>query len=194
MKKLCVVVGCISLINFSCHKNHDLDLQAPRKADLIIPGTKELVFKATEIYSNLSAIRRRIEIINRKTNALLGELFITLGCNDPNDNLYRKIKYEPEKFSGQITFESNHHLEFTKKILNGKVVKVKKLACNGPDTNQRMEGSCSQSQIISCFESTVDAMNWLEYASCALQGLLCFPRILGTCIKKLCNSSIFFQS
>jgi hypothetical protein len=188
MKKLCVVVGCISLIHISCHKNQDLDFQAPQKADLLISGTKELVFKATEIYSKLSAIRRRIEIINRKTNALLGEIFISLGCNDPNDNLYRKIKYEPEKFTGQITFESNHHLEFTKKILNGKVVKVKKLACNSPESNQRMEGSCSQSQIYSCFESTVDDMNWLEYASCTVQGLWCFPRILGTCKKELCNS------
>lgn len=191
MKKLCVVVGCISLINFSCQKNLDLALQAPRNAELSVPGTKELVFKATEIYSKMSAIKRRIEIINRKTNVLLGELFITLGCNDPNDNLYRKIKYEPEKFSGQITFESNHYLEFTKKILNGKVVKVKKLSCNGPDTNQRMEGSCSQSQINSCFESTVDDMNWLEYASCTVQGLWCFPRILFKCRKTLCNSSLF---
>lgn len=188
MKKLCVVVGCISLIHFSCQKNQDLDLQAPRKADLLVHGTKELVFKATEIYSELSAIRRRIEIINRKTNAVLGEIFITLGCNDPNDNLYRKIKYEPEKFSGQITFESNHHLEFTKKILNGKVVKVKKLACNSPDTNQRMEGSCTQSLIYLCFENTVGDMNWLEYASCTVKGLWCFPNILVKCKEKLCNS------
>jgi hypothetical protein len=194
MKKLCVVLGCISLIHFSCHKNHDLDLQAPRKADLIIPGTKELVFKATEIYSKLYAIRRRIEIINSKTNSRLAEIFVTLGCNDPNDNLYRKIKYEPEKFSGQITFESNHHLEFTKKILNGKVVMVKKLACNDPVSNQMMEGSCSQSQINSCFENAVDDMNWLEYASCTLQVLWCFPKVFTGCIKKLCNSSILLQS
>lgn len=188
MKNLCVVVGCISLINLSCHKNHDLDLQDSRKADLILPISKEVVFKATEIYSKWSAIRRRIEIINTKTNALLAEIFITLGCNDPNENLYRKLKFEPEKFSGQITFESNHNLEFTKKILNGKVVKVRKLACNDRDSNQSMEGNCSLSGINSCFESSVDDMNWLDYASCTLKGLWCFPRIFLNCKEKLCNS------
>ena len=182
MKKLCVIVGCISLIHFSCHKDHGSDCLILQNPGIIIPGTQGIMFKVTEIYSKLSAIRRRVEVINKKTSSLLGEVFITLGCNDPNDNLYKKINTEPENFSGQITIETNHELEYTKKILNGKLVKVEKLECKDPDPVDNTDGRCS---IDSCVKNTTDDMNWLEYARCVISGPFCLPRLWANC-KKIC--------
>lgn len=145
------------------------------------------MFKVTEIYSKLSAIRRRIEVINKKTRSILGEVLITLGCNDPNDNLYKKIKTEPESFSGEITIETNHHLEFTKKILNGKVVKVEQFSCIEPETANKPDGECPFSSINSCINNTYNDMNWLDYARCMVSGPHCYPRVYQGCREKLCS-------
>src|SRR5687767_9511330 len=169
MKKLCVVVGCISLIHFSCHKNDDLDLKTPMKVASLQSATKELVFKATQVYSKLSSIGRRIEIINKKTNALLGEVFISLGCNNPNDNLYRKLKYEPEKFSGHISFELIHQMKLTKRILNGKLVEIEKLLCNDTESAKSMNSDCLAG-INSCISNTYEDMSWLSFALCTIKG------------------------
>src|SRR3982750_2492586 len=124
MKKLFVLVGFVSLILFSCHKIQDPDLKSHQNPGLLSQDNKGVSFKIIDIYSSLSAIKRRIDVINKRTNAVLGKMFITLSCNDPNDNLYKKINYEPEKFSGLITLESSHLIKFTKRILNGKQVKA----------------------------------------------------------------------
>jgi hypothetical protein len=203
MKKLFVLVGFISLILFSCHKIHDPDLKSQEN-----PG-KGVSFKIIDIYSSLSAIKRRIDVINKRTNAVLGKMFITLSCNDPNDNLYKKINYEPEKFSGLITLESSHLIKFTKKILNGKQVKAENeitkivdsnakpgfepghepdpILNPNPATPNRTDGICSVASIESCAKTTVDNMYWLDFAVCALESQFCLARAFGTCTKSLCK-------
>jgi hypothetical protein len=146
-----------------------------------------IIFKVTEIYSNLSAIRRRIDVINKKTNSILSEVLITLGCDDPNDNLYRKIGFEPENFSGQITIETNHLLEYTKKVLNGKLVKVERIACKDPEPNNAMDGSCPLSSINSCINDTYYDMNWLDFAICTIKGSYCYFKSYANCKAKLCS-------
>jgi hypothetical protein len=211
MKKLFVLVGCISLILFSCHKNHDPDLKTQQKPGLINPDSKRVFFRVTDIYSRISAIRRRIDIINKKTNVVLGKMFITLSCNDPNDNLYRKIKYEPEKFSGQITLESSHLIEFTKRILNGKLVKVEKLVSKDVDANSKpdmtdpkldpvsdpipesgntVDISCPFFQIAACANNEMENMYWLDFAFCAIKGNYCLIRNFALCAASLCKKSL----
>jgi len=119
MKKLFMIIGCISLILFSCHKNRDPIPLTDKKPELTNPGGKKLSIKVTDVYSKLYAIKRRIYIINQKTNAVLGKMFFTLSCKDTNDNLYRILNYEPERFSGQITLGSHQLIAFTKRILKG---------------------------------------------------------------------------
>lgn len=208
MKKLFVLVGCISLFLSSCHKNKDPDLRTQQKPGLIKPESKKLTFKITDIYSKLSAIRRRIDVINKRTNVVLGKMFITLSCNDPNDNLYRKITYEPEKFSGQITLETSQLIEFTKKILNGKLVKVEKQTRKDGDISSKpgmlgpkpnlnsdriqdpgytFDTSCSYLQIAACVQTSLDNMDWLDYAFCLIKGKFCLVQNFGFCAGHMCT-------
>jgi hypothetical protein len=209
MKKLFVLVGFVSLILFSCHKIQDPDLKSHQNPGLLSQDNKGVSFKIIDIYSSLSAIKRRIDVINKRTNMVLGKMFITLCCNDPNDNLYRKINYEPEKFSGQITLESSHLIKFTKRILNGKQVKSENevikivgpdtkpgfepgadrdpISSLNPDTGSRTDAICSVASIESCAKTTLDNMYWLDYALCAIKSQICLAQTLGICTKTLCK-------
>lgn len=206
MKKLFILGGCISLILLSCHKNHDPILLSQKKPELSNPGDKKLSFKITDIYSKLFAIKRRIDIINQKTNAVLGKIFITLSCDDPRDNLYRKLNYEPEKFSGQITLESHHLIEFKKRILKGKLVKVETAKDNNihlnsnygfgfnPDLDSVSKLNQDQGNILDynskfysmleCANSILVDLNWQDLAKCALSASICFNQYFGNCWGK----------
>jgi hypothetical protein len=205
MKKLFVLVGCISLIAFSCHKNHLSDPITHQKPGLTNPGRKKVSLKVIDIYSKLYAIKRRIDFINEKTNSVLGKMFITLSCNDPSDNLYRKIENEPEKFSGLITLESSHLIGFTKRILNGQLVKVENVENKVVDGNSKTgvatdpepdpayapscdsanstDAICPWQSIQSCANAIVENMYWLDFALCAIKGH-CLTKAIGTCINK----------
>jgi len=206
MKKLFMIIGCISQILFSCHKNRDPIPLTHKKPELTNPGDRKLSIKVTDVYSKLYAIKRRIDFINKNTNAVLGKMFITLSCNDPRDNLYKKLYYEPEKFSGQITLESRHLFEFTKRILIGKQVKVENLTGKDihensnsgfelnpepdPDLNLSqdpgisMDFYCSIADLAAlgtCAKNYFSDMNWLDYALCAIKGNWCIRQAIGIC-------------
>ena len=206
MKKLFIIVGCISQILFSCHKNHDPTHLTRKKPELTNPGDKKLSIKVSDVYSKLYAIKRRIEFINKNTNAVLGKMFITLSCNDPRDNLYKKLYYEPEKFSGQITLESRPLFEFTKRILNGQQVKVEKLTGKDvhensnsgldlnpepdpdlnitPDPGISMDFRCpifDLPALGTCAKNYFSDMYWLDYALCAVKGNFCIKQAIGVC-------------
>jgi hypothetical protein len=202
MKKLFVLVGFISLILFSCHKIKDPNLKSQET-----PG-KGVSLKITDIYSSLSAIKRRIDVINKRTNVVLGKMFITLSCNDPNDNLYKKINYEPEKFSGLITLESSHLLKFSKRILNGKQIKFENevrrdvdadlipgletglepdsVSTAKSDLGSRTDSFCSYSSVAACALTNLNNMYWLDFALCTIKDNICLMQNLGLCIWRLC--------
>lgn len=208
MKKLFVLVGCISLLLFSCRKSHDQDPNTQQKPVVIKPSTKKMSFIITDIYSRLSTIRRQIAFFNKNTNVVLGRMFITLSCNDPNENLYRIIKYQPEKFSGKITLQSSHLIEFTKKILNGKLVKVEKRISKDvnagakprildsyfdpisdplSDTGNTLDGIGCLFSIATCARTALDNMEWRDFADCLIEGNTCLGRIVGNCYGDVCK-------
>lgn len=209
MKKIFLLVGCITLILFSCQKRHDPSRATHQKPGLTNPDGKKLAFKVIDIYSQLSSIRRRIDIINKATNVVLGKMFITLSCNDPNDDLKRKIKYEPEKFSGQITLESRHLIRCTKRILNGKLVKVENLVGKEVDEASKpgikadpefdpvssstidpvnsTDFHCPLFEIAACANTRIYNMYWLDYAFCAIEGNICLLKNFGICGDQICK-------
>jgi hypothetical protein len=180
---------CISFIGIA----QGPDFVIPRNEDVTIEAEDGTLIIARDVYSQKSKLKRTVQLINPKTNTLIGEASIRLEASNPEENMYEVLQHSPEKFSGVLIIESEGQVLYTNNIVDGK-------SLGGETEAGRMAGSlgggpgpvynpnvpCNFTTIHDCVAWFIEGMSWFKYALCLLHAPACYARQWGNCTWQVC--------
>lgn len=172
----------ISIITFfiiiGCNKSIAPEEPVPKSnAPFIIHNADFIDIKATDVYTAHDSLQRKIEIIDRRTNAVYDTFYITMKSNDNTANLYTQLKNK--SFTGSLTIISNNEILLSKEVYNGVIEKASSTL--GIKTKSNLVPTCKITVIHNCVVQKIDNMSIFEYGLCLATAPACYAQLWATC-------------
>src|SRR5688572_14524431 len=79
----------------------------PKNDDVTLDVYENTKVVATDVYSMRSKLKRNVKVVDERTHAVLGDIFISLESSNPDIDLYQQLENEPEKFTGELKIETD---------------------------------------------------------------------------------------
>lgn len=193
MKKFFLFLSFTCLITGLTSFGQEPDFVIDKNADYTAQAENGTLVIARDVYSMKTALKRSIQLINPKTQQVIGEAFITLQGTDPGQNIYDALKETPEKFSGVLVIEADGKVLYRKEILNG-------ISDAGGVVGERMAGNlaggpgpvynpnlmCSLGNIHNCVSYRIEEMSWWRFALCLVRAPACYAGQWAFCTYDVC--------
>ena len=193
MKKYFVFLVFFSFITCLKAFSQDGDFVIARNPDLTIKAEDGTLVIIRDVYSMKADLKRNVQLVNPKTNGMIGEAFIRLQAVDPDENMYDILKETPGKFSGTLSIESDGVVIYSKQIVNGVAEPAQVVAgraagelTGGPGPVYNPNLRCTIGNIHDCVAYKIEGMNWLQFGLCLLSAPACYGRQWAVCTIDVC--------
>jgi hypothetical protein len=171
----------------------DADFVIPQNPDQTITADDGTRITSHDVYSMTGKLKRKVTLVNPRSNSVIGEIFIRLESANPDVNMYDQLDKAPEKFSGSLTIETAEGVIYKKYIIDGETVDEGSVSGKatgglggGPGPFYNPGLSCSFSNIHDCVAYKIEGMNWVNYALCLVRAPLCYLQQWAVCTYEVC--------
>ena len=173
--------------------SQDAEFVIPGNPDQTIISDNGIQISSHDVYSRSDKLKRKVTLVNPKSNTVIGELFIRLESANPDQNMYEQLDKDPGTFSGTLIIETAEAVIYRKDIVDGKTVDEEGMSGKatgglggGPGPFYNPNLSCSFSNVHDCVAYVIENMNWLNYALCLVRAPLCYLQQWATCTYEVC--------
>lgn len=193
MKKNFIYFFTTCLLYSTVAISQDAEFVIPQNPDQVIVSEDGTNIISHDVYSMSSKLKRKVKLVNPKTQAVIGEVFIRLESFNPDINMYEQLDNAPGKFSGSLIIETAEGVIYKKDIVDGQTVDEGSVSGKttgglggGPGPFYNPNLSCSFSNIHDCVAYNIEGMNWVNYALCLVRAPLCYLQQWATCTYEVC--------
>ncbi len=188
MKKLFLIALLSSMTFITSFAQNDSNFVIPKNDDLTSYTNDGFKITASDVYSKLSEFKRKIEIFDNNNNPF-GVAYIKLVSANSDENIYDKIKNDPNNFSGTLTIEVDDLIVYSNTITNG-------IAASNRTPEPFYNGSlsCTISTVHDCVSYSIDEMNWVEYTVCLAAAPGCYIEQWLSCQWEVCHNHMQYTN
>lgn len=193
MKKYFLNLLCCCLLFSFSSFSQEGEFVIPKNEDATIRAEDGTVILGQDVYSLASKLKRKVTLIDPKSNTIIGEVFIRLESADADSYMYDVLEKEPERFSGQLIIESAEGIIYQRTIFNGKVVEPQSssgraapVLGGGPGPVYNGSLPCTFNNIHNCVAYRIENLNWLQLGLCLFRAPVCYLEHWAFCTYDVC--------
>jgi hypothetical protein len=181
---------------YSCQKgiSEDKQMEFPQNKTLIINSSNFVDVRTSDISSDFSTFKRKIEIIDKKDNSIFKTFILTVTSEKTNESVYESLK--SKKFTGSLIVESDGAVILKFQSLNGKSAVPYNLNSKS-ETNLSYETHavpCSLKTVHDCVSFKIHDFNWIEYGLYLAEAPLCYAGLWASCSWNVCVKHKQYQN
>lgn len=176
---VCIIITInIFFILFGCNKSFINEEPIPNKNTALTLHISDIMdVRATDVYTKPYALKRRIEIIDRRNNLIHDTFFILLISKENNCNIYTQLKNKV--FSGTLSIISDDEILYIKQYNKGATVIAELDQMNRRKVD--IVPTCKITVIHNCVAQKINNMSIFEYGMCLATAPACYAQLWGAC-------------
>jgi hypothetical protein len=166
----------------------DTETEFPQNKPLIINSSEYVDVRASDLTSEFSSFKRKIEIIDKKNNSTFQTFILTVTNEKTDESVYKSLK--SSNFTGSLTVESEGRILLKFKSVNGKnLVESKENLNSGTILNyetKKLTVPCTVTTVHDCVSFKIVDMNWIDYGLCLASAPACYAGLWASCSWDVC--------
>jgi hypothetical protein len=143
----------------------------------------------SDVYSRLTALRRKVVIYDPSTATVIGEAYINLDAANPGENMYDQIENNSINFSGSLSMEVDGQVAYVRSIVNGQ---AEQRTGPGPVYNPSLPRTIST--VHDCVAYEIEGMNWVTYTLCLVRAPEYYIEQWLSCHWKVCHKHMQYRN
>lgn len=140
--------------------------------------------ESTNIKSSANSIITEVKVTDNKTGVTLPS-FVYILTSQKESDIKTELKEDSKSFNGVLTIEVDGQIVYKVKVLNGNFEKPEVFEFTGT-TEAGKKYPCTIKGNIQCARDTINAMNWFDYAICAMTAPECLAQTHISCAIDNC--------
>jgi hypothetical protein len=175
----------ISITIISCYKQYP-EGSKKNNEPFIIHSSSKVDIKASDIETNATYFKRKIEVIDRIRNIVHYTFIITVQSNQNTNDIYSELKQKT--FEGSIIIESDNV-----ELLRYNCSKASEISASTYAYSTQpllkanaVPNTCKVSLVHGCVDQKIRKMNALSYALCLYGGPECYAGLWAECSWIFC--------
>ena len=179
---LVLFIVLLSLV--SCSKDFFVQTSILNKP-LTISATSSLEIRASDLPSNKSSVKRKIEFIDKLSHAILDTFIISMENTDTTKYFIETIKQKT--FKGVFKISSDQIIIYEAAVEGGKI--LPKVTGNSGSNNTiktNLIPTCKFSLVFGCVNQTIQNMGIFEYGACLYSAPDCYALLWAGCAFNYC--------
>jgi hypothetical protein len=175
----------ISVTIISCYKQSPVDYKKNNES-FIIHSSSKVDIKASDLETNATYFKRKIEVIDRIKNIVHYTFIITVQSAKNTTDIYTELKQNT--FEGSISIVSDNvellRYEYPKSDVNSSSINT---SSTPPIIKANaVPNTCKISLVHGCVDQKIRKMNVLSYALCLYGGPECYAGLWAECSWIFC--------
>jgi len=181
---LFISISLISTLT-SCNKNEIIQQEAiPQKNTTYTIQSSEIFdIRASDVYTEADSLKRKIEIIDKRSNTISETFYISIISEEFSSNLYTQLR--DKSLTGLFKIESNNKVLYKLITKNGEIVPQPKNDIS-KNIKSNMIPTCTLSLVHGCVAQKIEQMNIFEYGICLAGAPACYAGLWAECAGLYC--------
>jgi hypothetical protein len=150
----------------------------------IIHASDLLDIRASDVITNNTTIKRKIEFINRISKLVEDSFILKIENYDTTKNFIASIR--EKYFNGSFKIESNNQILYNVVFENGKAIINSKNKLNEVRIKSNLVSTCKVNLIHGCVSNAINNMGVFEYMACLYSAPSCYGLLWAGCSFNYC--------